>query len=73
MIINQMTIENAKYILLDSTKADSGNSMIRATIDGEELIIPLSEDNAHYAEIMRQVKEDGLTIADADVTEEKTE
>ena len=64
-----MKIENAKYILLDSTKADSGNSMIRATIDGEELIIPLSEDNAHYAEIMRQVKEDGLTIADADVQE----
>ena len=64
-----MRIENAKYILLDSTNADSGNSMIRATIDGEELIVPLSEGNRHYAEIMRQVAEDGLTIADADVQE----
>ena len=64
-----MKIENAKYILLDRTKADSGNSMIRATIDGEELIVPLSEGNRHYAEIMHQVKKDGLTIADADVQE----
>ena len=64
-----MKIENAKYILLDRTDPDSGNSMIRATIDGEELIVPLSEGNRHYAEIMSQVKEDGLTIADADVQE----
>ena len=64
-----MRIENAKYILLDSTNADSGNSMIRATIDGEELIVPLSEGNRHYAEILEQVAEGTLTIADADVQE----
>ena len=39
---------------------------IRATIDGTEMSVPLDPDNRHYAEIMRQVKEEGLTIQDAD-------
>jgi len=28
--------------------------------------IPLDPNNRHYAEILRQVKEEGLTIKDAD-------
>ena len=39
---------------------------IRATIDGTEMSVPLDPDNRHYAEILRQVKEEGLTIKDAD-------
>jgi hypothetical protein len=32
----------------------------------ETLSIPIDPDNRHYKEIMRQVKEEGLTIKDAD-------
>ena len=39
---------------------------IVATIDGVEMSVPLDTANRHYAEILRQVKEEGLTIKDAD-------
>ena len=39
---------------------------IQATIDGVEMSVPLEPNNRHYAEILRQVKEEGLTIKDAD-------
>ena len=42
------------------------NVSITVTIDGAEMSIPLDPANRHYAEIMRQVKEEGLTIKDAD-------
>tara|TARA_A200000159_G_C7129161_1_gene258104 strand:- start:415 stop:588 length:174 start_codon:yes stop_codon:yes gene_type:complete len=57
-----MIIENAKYV-----EDDNGNNMnVLATIDGVDLCIPISEGNRHYAEIMRQVAEGTLTIAEAD-------
>ena len=34
--------------------------------DGNYISVPLDPDNRHYKEIMRQVKEEGLTIKDAD-------
>jgi hypothetical protein len=56
-----MNITTAQYI------ADFGdNSSIRAVIDEEEIIVPLDPNNRHYAEIMRQVNEGTLTIADAE-------
>ena len=43
------------------------NISIMATIDNNEnLCVPIDENNRHYAEILRQVKEEGLTIKDAD-------
>lgn len=42
------------------------NREIIATIDGEELIVPLDPANRHYAEILRQVEDGDLTIQDAD-------
>ena len=39
---------------------------IVATIDGQELSVPLDPANRHYAEIMRQVEAGTLTIQDAD-------
>jgi len=39
---------------------------IVATIDGIEMYVPLDPANRHYAEILRQVKEEGLTIKDAE-------
>ena len=42
------------------------NSCIQATIDGQEMSVPLDPANRHYAEILRQVEEGTLTIAEAD-------
>ena len=39
---------------------------IKAIIDGEILFVPIDTDNRHYAEIMRQVDEGSLTIAEAE-------
>jgi hypothetical protein len=41
-------------------------SSVKATIDGQEMLVPLDPNNRHYAEIMRQVNEGTLTIADAE-------
>ena len=57
-----MNITEVKY-----HKYEGVNSCIEAIIDGKSIIVPLdAPDNRHYAEIMRQVKEEGLTIKDAD-------
>ena len=57
-----MEFTEAQYIA-----ADQGtNTCIRATIDGQEMFVPLDPANRHYAEIMRQVNEGSLTIAEAD-------
>jgi len=57
-----MNITEAKYHQYEGV-----NSCIEAIIDGKSIIVPLdAPDNRHYAEIMRQVKEEGLTIKDAD-------
>ena len=45
---------------------DNGDKNIKATVDKQELWIPLDPANRHYAEILRQVKEEGLTIKDAE-------
>ncbi len=39
---------------------------ICATVDGKEISIPISPDNRHYAEIMRQVEAGELVIAEPD-------
>ena len=47
-----MIITNAKY--KKDLYSDINNS-INATVNGEELSIPLDTDNRHYAEILKQV------------------
>ena len=54
-----MNITSAQYMTAEK-------NMIRATIDGTEMCVPLDTANRHYAEILRQVKEEGLTIKDAE-------
>tara|TARA_R110000772_G_scaffold41176_2_gene95778 strand:+ start:889 stop:1071 length:183 start_codon:yes stop_codon:yes gene_type:complete len=57
---NYMNITYAQYM------ADEGsNTSIKATIDNQELYVPLSPANRHYAEIMRQVEAGTLTILEA--------
>jgi hypothetical protein len=57
-----MTITNIQYTL----DFDGSNNGIQATVNGQEIIVPLDPDNRHYAEIMRQVEAGTLTIADAE-------
>ena len=42
------------------------STIIKATIDGIEMSVPLDPANRHYAEIMRQVEAGELTIQEAD-------
>ena len=57
-----MDITTAQY----QADIDGNNSNIKATIDGQEIFVPLDPDNIHYAEILKQVEAGTLTIADAD-------
>ena len=56
-----MIITNAKY-----TQWQGTNSSVKATIDGQEMFVPLDEGNRHYAEILKQVADGTITIAEAD-------
>jgi len=61
-----MNITSAQYVsetLLDGT---TQNASVKATIDGTEVYVPLTTANRHYAEIMRQVEANELTIQPAD-------
>ena len=58
-----MQISNAKYVKLTPTNENIG---IAATIDGEDVTVPIDPDNRHYDEIQRQVAAGTLTIQEAD-------
>ena len=57
-----MNITTAQYV----TDIGDTNSSIQATIDGQEMSVPLDPANRHYAEILKQVEAGTLTIADAE-------
>ena len=59
--MNEMTITAAQYVQYNNV-----NTMVKATIDGTEMFVPIETDNRHYDEIMRQVAAGTLTIEDAD-------
>ena len=59
---NSMNITTAQYV----ADMDGNNSGIKATIDGQEMFVPLDPANRHYAEILKQVEAGTLTIADAE-------
>ena len=56
-----MIIENAKY-----TQIKDVNSNVKATIDGVQMTVPIDTANRHYQEILKQVDEGTITIAEAD-------
>ncbi len=60
--MDNMNITAAQYIV----GMDGNNSGIQATIDGQEMSVPLDEANRHYAEISKQVAAGTLTVQDAD-------
>ena len=58
-----MTIKNAQY----HTDLVSGDNIsIKATINGQEMFVPLDPANTHYAAILEWAKIDGNTIEEAD-------
>lgn len=57
-----MEISNAQYV----NDLDGNLRNVRATIDGQELSVPLDPANRHYAEIMRQVEAGDLVIQEAE-------
>jgi hypothetical protein len=59
---NSMNITTAQY----NADRDGNNSSVQATIDGQEMSVPLDPANRHYAEILKQVEAGTLTIADAE-------
>jgi len=59
-----MIITKAEY--KNSITSGEKNAYIEATIDEKVWFVPKDPNNRHYAEIMRQVKEEGLTIKDAE-------
>jgi hypothetical protein len=58
-----MVITNSQY-QIDSLTGEK--SMVKATIDGEVMSIPMDTANRHYAEILKQVADGDITIAEAD-------
>jgi len=58
-----MIIENAKYF---KSYGLATNDIVTATIDGVECSVPMVTDNRHYTEILKQVDEGTITIAEAD-------
>lgn len=59
--MNNMQVTSAQYVAFKGT-----NTSIRATIDGQEVSVPLDPANRHYAEIMRQVEAGELTLQEAE-------
>jgi hypothetical protein len=55
-----MNITSAQY----GTDEDGNNNVVNATIDGNEMIVPINPANRHYAAILEWVAE-GNTIQDA--------
>ena len=56
-----MNITSAQYY----NDLDGNQAVIKATIDGTEMFVPIDPANRHYAAILEWVA-DGNTIADAD-------
>ena len=59
-----MIITNPQYTT-DGIDNDV-NSNVKVTIDGVEMFVPLDTGNRHYAEILKQVADGDITIAEAD-------
>lgn len=55
--MDNMNITAAQYVALDGRSVS-----IQATIDGQEMSVPLDPANRHYAEILRQVEAGTLVV-----------
>jgi len=61
-----MDIKSAKYIK-DSLANDGSHTNIRVVLnDGVVVAVPINTENSDYNELMKMVKDEELTIEDAD-------
>tara|TARA_Y100001972_G_scaffold100126_1_gene124394 strand:- start:281 stop:457 length:177 start_codon:yes stop_codon:yes gene_type:complete len=58
-----MNITSAKYCKNPYTNE---NVTVKTTIDGQEMYVPIDNDNRHYQAILVWAEEDGNEIAEAD-------
>jgi len=58
-------VTSAKYIAITDPLGNKSNGTIKATINGNELFVPINENNSHYQQILKWVEE-GNTIEEAD-------
>ena len=58
-----MEIKDAQY---KKDISEKNNATVLAIINGIKCFVPMDENNRHYQEILKQVKEGTLTIKDAD-------
>ena len=58
--MDNMNITAAQYVVSEGI-----NNCVQATIDGQEVSVPLDLGNRHYAEIMRQVEAGTLVVQEA--------
>lgn len=56
-----MNITSAQYL-----EDGFGNKNIKATIDAQEMFVPILESNRHYAAILEWAEEDGNEIQAAE-------
>jgi len=59
-----MEIKSAQY--MKNTITNLNNCVRVICTDDSELIVPMNEENRHYAEILKQVADGTLTIKDAE-------
>ena len=62
--MNELNITSAQYL----SNLNDENTSINVRLEGytNNIVVPIDPANMHYAEILRQVEEGTLTIADAD-------
>ena len=58
-------VTSAKYIASADPLGNKSNGTIKATINGNELFVPINENNSHYQQILKWVGA-GNTIEEAD-------
>ena len=58
-------VTSAKYIASAAPLGNKSNGTIKATINGNELFVPINENNRHYQQILKWVAA-GNTIEEAD-------
>tara|TARA_R100000781_G_scaffold103072_1_gene66643 strand:+ start:330 stop:521 length:192 start_codon:yes stop_codon:yes gene_type:complete len=63
-MLNELEIKSVKYYT--DLDGETNIGIIMTLIDDTVFYVPLSQDNTHYNEIMRQVEAGELTIEEAD-------
>ena len=64
--MQNFNVSNAVYDVHTNLAGQEVGRFIKASIDGQEMSVPLDLANRHYAEILRQVDAGTLVVAAAE-------